>query len=258
MMQIGFVSLHKNEILLGDDTFKAKVIVALIILISLLSVSCVNADDSNSTDIELGVNEEEPLELNYDEILQVSDEDILQSADEVSLSGSNSKSSAYLILDNDADIEKAYVGDYVVWIVSVINKGPDTAKNVKVFDELPDGLKYVNHHATKGSFNPKTGIWNIGDLAIEDGEMFLNITTLATSVGEKINMATLTTDSINLNDESYEEEEIDVFEPAKKHESNYLVKVDAAKASYPTGNPLALVFVSLFAILVTSLKSKKQ
>ena len=236
------------------------------ILISLLSITCVNAVDSNITDMELELKDEisdEPvLEISNDEDnLEISNdaEDNLQIADDdealsSGVTSDNADSSAYLILDNDADIENIYLGDQVVWIVSVINMGPDTAKNVKVFDQLPDGLKYVSHTLTKGTFDPKTGIWDIGDLSVEDGEVFLNITTLAISVGEKINKANLTTDSINLNNESYEEEEIDVFD----HDDEDSDKtVRAATSMHPTGNPLAMVLISLFMIFVTSVKSKK-
>ena len=231
----------------------------------MLSLSCVNANDSNSTDVVLevtdDVSQESNLELSDDneDVLEItSDENVLETtADEEILSSNESNgktdSSAYLVLDNDANIENVYVGDYVVWIVSVINKGPDIAKNVKVYDQLPDGMEYIKHTATKGTFNPKTGIWNIGNLSAEDGEVFLNITVKALSVGEKINKANLTTDSINLNNESYEEEEIDVLEP--EDDDNDSDKV--AKSLYSTGNPLALVLFSLFIIFVTSIKSKE-
>lgn len=219
-------------------------------MISLVSLSCVSANDFNGTDIELGLSEEDSqnLELAGDDAI------INGSANVLSETPDNSNNSAYLILDNDADLENVYVGDYVVWTVSVINIGPDTAKNVKVFNQLPDGLKYVKHQLTKGTFDYKTGIWDIGDLSVNDGEVFLYITTLAMSVGEKINKANLTTDSINLNNETYEEEEIDVFERAK---NNDIAKVDTLKTSYPTGNPLFLVFASILLILATSVKSKK-
>lgn len=235
------------------------------IMVTLLSLSCVNANDSNSTDVVLEVNDdvsqESNLELSDDneDVLEItSDVNVLETtADEEILSSNefNGKtdSSAYLVLDNDANIENVYVGDYVVWIVSVINKGPDIAKNVKVYDQLPDGMEYIKHTATKGTFNPKTGIWNIGNLSAEDSEVFLNITVKALSVGEKINKANLTTDSINLNNESYEEEEIDVLEP--EDDDNDSDKV--AKSLYSTGNPLALVLISLFIIFVTSIKSKE-
>ena len=235
------------------------------IMVTLLSLSCVNANDSNSTDVVLEVtddiSQESNLELSDDneDVLEItSDENVLETAadeDILSSNESNGKtdSSAYLILDNDANIENVYVGDYVVWIVSVINKGPDIAKNVKVYDQLPDGMEYIKHTATKGTFNPKTGIWNIGNLSAEDGEVFLNITVKALSVGEKINKANLTTDSINLNNESYEEEEIDVLEPEDDDDDSDNV----AKSLYSTGNPLALVLISLFIIFVTSIKSKE-
>ena len=235
------------------------------IMVTLLSLSCVNANDSNSTNVVLEVNDdvsqESNLELSDDneDVLEItSDENVLETAadeDILSSNESNGKtdSSAYLVLDNDANIENVYVGDYVVWIVSVINKGPDIAKNVKVYDQLPDGMEYIKHTATKGTFNPKTGIWNIGNLSAEDGEVFLNITVKALSVGEKINKANLTTDSINLNNESYEEEEIDVLEPEDDDNDSDMV----AKSLYSTGNPLALVLISLFIIFVTSIKSKE-
>ena len=235
------------------------------IMVTLLSLSCVNANDSNSTDVVLEVNDdvsqESNLELSDDneDVLEItSDVNVLETtADEEILSSNESNgktdSSAYLVLDNDANIENVYVGDYVVWIVSVINNGPDVAKNVKVYDQLPDGMEYIKHTATKGTFNPKTGIWNIGNLSAEDGEVFLNITVKALSVGEKINKANLTTDSINLNNESYEEEEIDVLEPEDDDNDSDMV----AKSLYSTGNPLALVLISLFIIFVTSIKSKE-
>ena len=242
-----------------------KIFIALMIMLSLLSLSCVNANDSNSTDVVLEVNDdvsqESNLELSDDneDVLEItSDVNVLETtADEEILSSNESNgktdSSAYLVLDNDANIENVYVGDYVVWIVSVINKGPDIAKNVKVYDQLPDGMEYIKHTATKGTFNPKTGIWNIGNLSAEDGEVFLNITVKALSVGEKINKANLTTDSINLNNESNEEEEIDVLEPEDDDNDSDMV----AKSLYSTGNPLALVLISLFIIFVTSIKSKE-
>lgn len=212
-------------------------ILILIFLMLLSGFSCVHAEDLNATDEVLSSDSNELEEL---EAANSENDNATILASE---SQSNTNSKAYLVLDNDADLENIHVGDYVTWIVSVLNRGPDTAKNVKVFDELPDGLKYVTHTTTKGVFNPKTGIWNIGDLAVSDGEVFLNITTQAFSVGEKINKAILTTDSINLNNESYEEEEIDVLE--------YEVVEKSIDSRYATGNPIALIFMSLFAIFIS-------
>ena len=213
-------------------------------------MTCVNAEDLDGSDSTNALpTSETKLELSEEASDSTPTSSGILSTSEAK---SDSQSQSYLILDNDADIENIYIGDYVTWIVSVINKGPDTAKNVKVYDQLPDGLKYIKHTTTKGTFDPETGIWSIGDLTISDGEVFLNIITQAFSVGEKINKANVTSDTYNLNEnESYEEEEIDVFE----HE----VKAYAEKSivsSYSTGNPMALVVLSLFTILITSIKTK--
>ena len=100
------------------------------IMVTLLSLSCVNANDSNSTDVVLEVNDdvsqESNLELSDDneDVLEItSDVNVLETtADEEILSSNESNgktdSSAYLVLDNDANIENVYVGDYVVWICS--------------------------------------------------------------------------------------------------------------------------------------------
>ncbi len=185
------------------------------------------------------------------ELLSISQNDsaALESSSQKSdVSSKDGDSSAYLILDNDADKEDVHVGEYVTWIVSVINTGPGIAKNVKILDQIPDGLKYIKHTTTKGTFDPKTGIWDIGDLSVDD-EVFLYITTLAVSVGEKINRVNLTCDTVNLNNDTYEEEEIDVVENTK--DSNGGVYENTLKS---TGNPLMLVILSLLGCFMSYYK----
>ena len=229
-------SFDLAEIKIGYGIF-----VASVILMSFLLFACVSAEDLNATDMALNQEDSPDLELAKENVEY------------------DSNDSAYLILDNDADIEHVNVGDEVVWTVSVINKGPGTAKSVKVHDILPDGMKYVRHHATKGTFNPETGIWDIGDLTIDDGMAILDITTLALSAGEKINRAWVVTDSVNLNNESFEEEEIDVFEPQKSSSESYTIpKAEAATGIYPTGNPIALALLSLLMIAASCQKRKNS
>ena len=245
----------------GGERIKNKTLIILVCLISLLFLSCVNAEDPNESD--LGIDEEHAQDLKVsvesDDALSQNENDNLlnsESGDNASANetATNNESKAYLILDNDADKENIYIGEFVTWILSVINNGPDTAKNVKVHDELPDGLEYISHVTTKGSFNPKTGIWDIGDLAVSAGEVFLNITTKAMTAGEKINKANLTSDTYNLNaNESYEEEEIDVLEYEAKAYSTSTKT--ASNPNETTGNPLALIVLSLFAIFITTIKS---
>ena len=215
-----------------------KVILASLILVTLLfSLSAVSADDSienQTVEIsEIGVDDTQ--DLNSNDLSNVSDSN-----------NATVETSAYLVLDNDADKENIYLGDLVTWIITVQNFGPDISKNTQVRDELPDGLEYVSHTLTVGSFNPKTGIWDIGDLDVKDGEVALYITCKAISVGEKINKAWLTSDTPNLNNETFEEEEIDVLDYDNYDKDNDVKKkVTGLKAA---GNPIFLILMSLIIV----------
>ena len=214
-----------------------KLNMVFIFIVLFFSIGFVSANDVNQT-LE---NNPEPIVVDS---VQVND-----AAD------SNITKSAYLVLDNDADNENIHVGDYVTWTVSVQNLGPDIAQNTKVYDELPEGLQYCYHKLTKGIFNPQTGIWDIGDLKVEDGEVVLNITCIAVTAGEKINKAWLTSDTLNLNDETFEEEEIDVLEFDYDTDKNVKKEIIDRNS---TGNPIFLILMTLFGFAVAPFLFKKQ
>lgn len=214
-----------------------KLNIALIFIVLFFSIGFVSANDVNQT-LE---NNPEPITV-----------DSLQVNDAVD---SNVTKSAYLVLDNDADNENIHIGDYVTWTVSVQNLGPDIAQNTKVYDELPEGLQYCYHKLTKGVFNPQTGIWDIGDLKVEDGEVVLNITCIAVTAGEKINKVWLTSDTLNLNDETFEEEEIDVLEFDYDTDKNVKKEIIDRNS---TGNPIFLILMTLFGFAVAPFLFKKQ
>ena len=225
-----------------------KSVLIVLIFAIIISIGSVSAADTNATEID-------QIGLSSNEEIISTDSSVNESSDFVSSSNStNVKSEVYLVLDNDADKENIYVGDLVTWIVCVQNYGPDVSKNTQVHDELPEGLQYLYHSATKGVFNPSTGIWSIGDLTVEDGEVFLNITCKALTSGEKINKADLTSDTSNLNNESYEEEEIDVYD--SDDDDNKL------KQSYHTikkaGNPLFLILVAFLGFVGPCFRFKKN
>ena len=207
-----------------------KIGIIVIFLILALSLTCVSANEitNESQDNTLKVSED------IDNLKSESTQDQL--------------SSAQLELDNDADKENINLGDEVTWIVTAQNFGPDTAKNVKVYDKLPSGLKYVKHTTTKGTFDPETGIWDIGDLKVSDGMVTLKITTVAESTGEKINKAYLTSDNC---DDIYEEEEIDVFSQKVSKDIH-----TASATMHETGNPIFLALITLFMLCAPVFKRK--
>ena len=214
-----------------------KLNMVFIFIVLFFSIGFVSANDVNQT-LE---NNPEPIVADS---VQVND-----AAD------SNITKSAYLVLDNDADNENIHIGDYVTWTVSVQNLGPDIAQNTRVYDDLPEGLKYCFHKLTKGVFNPQTGIWDIGDLKVEDGEVVLNITCIAVTAGEKINKAWLTSDTLNLNNETFEEEEIDVLEFDYDNDKNVKKEIIDCNS---TGNPIFLILMTLFGFAVAPFLFKKQ
>ena len=214
-----------------------KLNMVFIFIVLFFSIGFVSANDVNQT-LE---NNPEPIVVDS---VQVND-----AAD------SNITKSAYLVLDNDADNENIHIGDYVTWTVSVQNLGSDIAQNTRVYDDLPEGLKYCYHKLTKGVFNPQTGIWDIGDLKVEDGEVVLNITCIAVTAGEKINKAWLTSDTLNLNNETFEEEEIDVLEFDYDTDKNVKKEIIDRNS---TGNPIFLILMTLFGFAVAPFLFKKQ
>lgn len=225
---------------MGD--FKKKMAIILLLLMTITIISSFTAVSA--------------AQVSNQTVDETADTDILEvpQSDEVisSTNSSENLSSSYLVLDNDADNEDIFVGEEVTWIITASNLGPDTAKNTKIYNKLPQGLKYIKHSTTKGTFNPKSGIWNIGNLSIDDGIVELWITTLALTNGKMINKAYIVTDSENSNiNESYEEEEIDVFEVENKVSKD--VEIVSAKI-YATGNPLFLILISIFILFLPRFK----
>jgi uncharacterized repeat protein (TIGR01451 family) len=56
-------------------------------------------------------------------------------------------------------------GSDVVFSVVVSNGGPGDASAVAVTDSLPPGLTYQSGTATQGTYDPVTGVWDVGDVA---------------------------------------------------------------------------------------------
>ncbi len=85
---------------------------------------------------------------------------------------------------------------YVTYTINTTNNGPDNATGVAVTDMLPNGLQYVSSTASAGTYNPTTGVWNIG--SITDGtNQTLTITAKVTGTGNIRNTATVTAEDQN-------------------------------------------------------------
>nr|WP_319374716.1 Ig-like domain-containing protein [uncultured Methanobacterium sp.] len=80
------------------------------------------------------------------------------------------------------------VGDTVTYVITAVNNGLDSATGLQITDLIPTGLSNINYSINgAGSFNPTTGLWNIGTLTASS-------TTILTITGKiTAAMAGLTT-----------------------------------------------------------------
>ena len=92
-------------------------------------------------------------------------------------------------------------GDTITWTITVTNKGPNTAKNVFVTDKLPKGLIYVG---SDGDYNPETGIWNVGDLEVDQPKSLIIITLVNITNKTITNIANVTSDTPDNNTDNNE------------------------------------------------------
>ena len=94
--------------------------------------------------------------------------------------------------------------DFVKWTLTVTNRGPDIAKNVRVADFLPDGFEYVDSIMSKGECIDD--IFNIG--LMEVGEtVTVEIITFVDSTGNFTNYANVTSDNYDFNLTNNEDDE---------------------------------------------------
>ena len=82
------------------------------------------------------------------------------------------------------------VGDAITFTVTLTNKGPDSATNVKVSDPLPAGLSFVSALPSQGSYSSGSGMWTVGTVT-KTTPQTLQVTATVVSVGARTNTATI-------------------------------------------------------------------
>ena len=164
---------------------------------------------------------------------------------------------ADLVLTIEPSATLVTVGDKITFTVTVVNQGPDTAVNSRAFINIPDELKLLGFKPSKGTYDPKTGIWTIGDLAPGE-KVTLLLDTQALATGKFVVDAytvcdTYETDYTNNNDTT----EVEVIAPPDNEtEPEPPINVPVPPKMHATGNPIVMVLLSLLAIVGMSLKRK--
>ena len=151
-----------------------------------------------------------------------------------------------LELTKQSDKEVYSKGDKMYWTITVINHGPSTAKDVVVSDTLPSGVKFLSFKASKGTYDPTTGKWDIGELAKGETATIVIYCNVTAENGTITNYASVTcsihdSNPDNNNDSATITVETQEHQPPKMH---------------PTGNPIVMVVLSLLVLVGVSIKRK--
>jgi uncharacterized repeat protein (TIGR01451 family) len=101
-------------------------------------------------------------------------------------------SSADVLVLTRTDAAHLTVGADVTMTIVATNLGPHVAQGASVIGLLPPGLSLVDTTTTTGGFDPRTGVWQIGDLAPGDIQT-LTIRAIAGWPGDIDVLAVITT-----------------------------------------------------------------
>ncbi|WP_343585876.1 gliding motility-associated C-terminal domain-containing protein [Flavobacterium sp.] len=82
-------------------------------------------------------------------------------------------------------------GSPVTFAVVVTNNGPQDNTGVQITDLLPSGYTYIGFTLSRGTYNPTTGLWTVGNLANGESET-LQITAIVNATGDYLNIAEVT------------------------------------------------------------------
>ena len=103
----------------------------------------------------------------------------------------NNAATAVTTLNRDADVEvtktvpssSVPVGDEILVTITALNHGPNPATGIEVTDSLPAGFDFVSASASQGAYDPATGAWSVGSLAVgETAQLVLTATVTAPGV----------------------------------------------------------------------------
>ncbi|MGY6530369.1 MAG: hypothetical protein ACXITR_10620 [Cyanobacterium sp.] len=175
---------------------------------------------------------------------------------------SNNTSTADITVSTDLEVSKTVDNIYPIqgteiqYIITVKNNGPSTANNVEVNELLPNNLTYISHKyllgntnndpPTDGStissdvagilvnplrYNPNTGIWDVGTLAVNQTAFLYLHARVNTDSGTITNTVTVPPDLDNTNNE----DSLEIF-PQAPDDSKPLV-CDTFIAEFNWDNP---------------------
>ncbi|MFC3196333.1 gliding motility-associated C-terminal domain-containing protein, partial [Parapedobacter deserti] len=104
-----------------------------------------------------------------------------------------------------ADVSAPLIGAEVVFTIEVSNAGPHDASGVEVIERLPSGYTLVSHEASIGTYDPGSGVWQVGSLA-NGATALLEITVTVNATGDYRNIASVSGNQQDPDDADNEDE----------------------------------------------------
>ena len=165
-----------------------------------------------------------------------------------------------------ADKSEIYVGDNVVYTVTVINNGPSDAINTIANILIPNALSILSYNATKGTFDITSGNWSIGNLT--NGEkVVLTFVAKALNEGNSTVYVNVTSETFEvILENNYDNVTVKVLKKAAPIGPDKPVHPEGSSSDNEgkgsvnlpnTGNPLVMLLLCILsAIFVGSRKRK--
>ena len=165
-----------------------------------------------------------------------------------------------------ADKSEIYVGDNVVYTVTVINNGPSDAINTIANVLMPNALSILSYNATKGTFDITSGNWSIGNLT--NGEkVVLTFVAKALNEGNSTVYVNVTSETFEVTMENnYDNVTVKVLKKAAPIGPDKQVHPDGSSSDNEgreslnlpnTGNPLVMLLLCILSIIFVGSRKRK-
>ena len=165
-----------------------------------------------------------------------------------------------------ADKSEIYVGDNIVYTVTVINNGPSDAINTIANILIPNALSILSYNATKGTFDITSGNWSIGNLT--NGEkVVLTFVAKALNEGNSTVYVNVTSETFEvILENNYDNVTVKVLKKAAPIDPDKPVHPEGSSSDNEgkgsvnlpnTGNPLVMLLLCILSVIFVGSRKRK-
>ncbi|MDO5830592.1 MAG: adhesin [Methanobrevibacter smithii] len=165
-----------------------------------------------------------------------------------------------------ADKSEIYVGDNIVYTVTVINNGPSDAINTIANILIPNALSILSYNTTKGTFDITSGNWSIGNLT--NGEkVVLTFVAKALNEGNSTVYVNVTSETFEvIMENNYDNVTVKVLKKAAPIGPDKQVHPDGSSSDNEcgksvnlpnTGNPLVMLLLCILSVIFVGSRKRK-